>query len=157
MSTELEPTAQVLSPKTGEVLSPDSPPATLGQFLADVREHESEVKEAKRTVTRWLVAHMDKSASWTIRTDGLKLSAPSPKPTEQFDGAALHEALSALVDEGLLTVEAVDAAVETVVSYEPRKRGINALRALGGRVAEVVDAHATTVEKDRYVSVSRAA
>lgn len=154
LSPQIVPQQTIVSPSTGEVLAPDSPVEDLGRFLTDVRSHESEVREAKRTVTRWVVARMDSAASWSLHAPGFKLTAPSPKPTEQFDGPALREALLPLVDEGVLSVEAVDAAVEPVVTYEPRKRGINALRKLGGRVEEIVNAHATPVEKERYVTVT---
>lgn len=157
MSADLQPAEQFVNPTTGEVLTLASPDADLGHYLADIRDLESILREHKKIVTRELLSRMDRSASWTVYADGVKLSGASPKPTEEFNGPALHEALSALVDEGVLTVEAVDAAVETVVTYEPRKRGINSLRALGGRVKEIVDAHATEVTKDRRITVSRAA
>lgn len=157
MSTDLTPTTTgVVHPDTGEIITPESPPEKLGAFIADIRSHESEIRELKQVASRWLIAQMDKAASWTLTVPGLKLSAPSPQPVEEFDGPALREALLDLVDEGVLSIEAVDKAVETVVKYEPRKSGINALRKRGGRVAAVVDAHAREVEKARYVSVKPA-
>lgn len=147
---------QLVNPSTGELLTLDSPTEDLGRFLADMREHESLCREAKRAITREVVARMDKGATWTLHVEGLKLSSQSPAPVEEFDGPALHEALQFLVDEDVIGVEALDAAVETVISYKPRKAGINALRKLGGRVADVVDEHRTVIDKDRYVSVSRA-
>lgn len=156
--TDLVPTRsiQLVNPSTGELVELDGPTEALAEFLADMREHESLCREAKKLVTREVVSRMDRQAAWTIRAAGLKLSAASPQPTEEFDGPELKEALHALVEEGVISIEAVDAAVETVVTYKPRKAGIVALRKLGGRVAEVVDAHSREVEKERYVSVSRA-
>jgi hypothetical protein len=155
--SDLVPTTsiQLVNPSTGEVVELDGPTESLAEFLADMREHESLCREAKKLVTREVVSRMDKSATWTLHVAGLKLSAASPAPTEEFDGPELKEALHALVEEGVLSIEAVDAAVETVVSYKPRKAGINALRKLGGRVAEVIAEHCREVEKDRYVSVGR--
>lgn len=146
----------LMNPATGEVVALDGPTEDLGQFLADLREHESMWREAKKLVTRELVARMDKSASWTLHVNGLKLSTQSPAPSEEFNGPELREALLDLVDEGVVTIEAVDAAVETVVTYKPRKAGINALRKLGGRVVDAINAHRTETEKDRYISVGRA-
>ena len=156
MSTEVGQPITVVSPRTGEVLNLDAPTEDLGGYLADVRETESMLREAKRLVTCELVSRFDQAAKWTVHAGGLKLSAPSPAPTEEFDAPALRDALLELVDQGLLSVEAVDAAVETVVSYKARKGGINALRKLGGKVAETTAAHCTETVKERYVSVGRA-
>jgi hypothetical protein len=147
---------QLVNPTTGELITLDSPTDDLANFLADMREHESLCREAKKLVTREVVSRMDKQASWTVHAGGLKLSTSSPAPTEEFDGPMLHEALQVLVDQGVISVEALDAAVETVIKYEPRRKGINALRKLGGRAAEIVNAHATEVHKDRYIKVERA-
>lgn len=147
---------QFANPVTGEVLSLASSENELGRYLSDLREFESVIREHKKMVTRELVARMDRQASWTIHAgEGIKLTSQSPKPEEQFDGAGLRSALLGLVDEGVLSIEAVDAAVELVLSYKAHKKGINALRALGGRAKALVDEHATEVQKERYVSVSR--
>ena len=156
MSTEVAPVPEFANPITGEVLTLASPNADLGRYLADLREFEGRVREYKRAVTDELLARMDRSASWTVHAEGVKLSGASPQPSEEWDGPALREALLDLVDEGVLSIEAVDAAVETVVSYKPRKAGINALRKLGGRAAELVAEHRREVEKQRYITVSRA-
>lgn len=155
MSTDLEQVPTFVSPTTGEVVSLAAPTDQLGHLLADIRDAETALRDAKREINQELFARWDKLASYTHRFDGLEMSGPSPKPAEAFDGPSLHTALMLLVTEGVLAVEAVDAAVETVVTYEPRKKGINALRALGGRVQAVVDAHASETYKERYVRVVR--
>ena len=155
MSTDVDRAVQFANPITGEVLTLASPDRDLGSYLADLRDFESVLREHKRIVTRELLERFDKQASWTHRFEGLKLTSSSPAPVEEWDGAELREALLALVDEGVLAIEAVDAAVETIVSYKPRKTGINALRKLGGRVNEIVESLKSEVEKDRYVSVTR--
>lgn len=147
---------QLVNPSTGELVELDGPTESLAEFLADMREHESLCREAKKLVTREVVNRMDKGAAWTLHVAGLKLTSTSPQPTEEFDGPGLHEALDVLVREGVISPEALDAAVETVVTYKPRKAGINALRKLGGRVAKTVAAHRREVEKDRYIRVERA-
>jgi hypothetical protein len=151
-------TDMIVSPRTGEVLTLDSSTDDLGGFLADVRDHEAQLRDVKRLVNRELVRRMDHAAKWTVHAAGLKLRAPSPKPTEEWNGAELRAGLLALVDAGDLAIEAVDAAVETVTDYKVHKAGINALRSLGGRAAAIVDELATRPpEKERYVSVERSA
>lgn len=154
--TELELPRQFLNPLTGEALTLASPDEDLARWLADIREVESVIRENKKIVQREILSRMDRSASWTVRVPGFKLTGQSPAPVEEWDGVELRTALLGLVDEGLLTIEAVDGAVETVVAYKPRKAGIVKLRKLGGRVAETVDLLARASEPERRVSVGRA-
>lgn len=155
-STDLTRPIEVMNPTTGEVLTLAAPTDDLGGFLADVREFKELLRESERVVSQELLFRMDKGAAWTLHGRGLKISGDSPAPVEAWDGAELRTALLELVDDGVLAVEAVDAAVETVVTYKPRKAGINALRKLGGRVGEVVDGLAVKAEKTRSVRVTRA-
>lgn len=156
MTTDVQPAAQFVNPISGEVLTLAAHDEDLGRYLSDVREYESMIREAKRTVNRELLSRLDRRAKWTVHLPGgLKLSAPSPKPEESWDGAELRAELLSFVDAGTLSIEAVDSAVEQVVSFKPRKTGINALRALGGDIAAVIDRLVTKAEKDRYVSVGR--
>ena len=146
----------VVSPRTGEVLTLQSPTADLGAYLADVREHESLLRESKNYVQAEILRRMDANAEWTNHVEGgLKLTGSSPAPSEEFDELALRTSLLELADEGLITQEAVDKAVEPVVTYKARKAGINSLRKLGGRVADAISQHASEVQKTRYVRVER--
>jgi hypothetical protein len=147
---------EVISPATGEFISLDSPTEKLGECLADIRDYESLLREAKRALTTELLARFDRNAQWTVHAGGFKLSGQSPAPVEEWDGAELRTALLGLVDADLLSIEAVDAAVETVVTYKPRKAGINALKKLGGRVGEVVESLRQESERERRITVSRA-
>ena len=155
MSTELEPRT-VVHPLTGEVLSLDLPDAELALALDGVRILEGELRDVKSALGRELLARMDASASWTLHLPGVgKVTAPSPKPLIEYDGPGLREALLALADEGWITLDAVDAAVEVVVTCEPRARGITALLCLGHPVAETVAAFGMETPRARYVSVKR--
>jgi hypothetical protein len=156
MSTEITRPIEVWNPTTGELLDLTAPTDDLGRFLADVRELEELMRESKRFVSQELLARMDKQAKWTFHSSGLKLSGDSPAPVEEWNGAELRTALLELVDAGVIAIEAVDAAVETVVSYHPKKAGINQLRKLGGAVAETIDGLARQTERTRRVTVSRA-
>jgi hypothetical protein len=153
--SDIQPSTQLVNPATGEPLSLDSPSPELGRYLADLREFESVLREFKRLVSRELLSRMDREASWTLRADELKIVGQSPAPSEEWDGAELRQALLEHVDAGRLSVEAVDAAVETIISYKTRKAGITALRKLGGPIAETVNGLARTAERERRVTVSR--
>jgi hypothetical protein len=127
----------------------------LARLLADVKEYQSRLSEARSLLSREVLRRQDQAAKWTTPAGGYVLKSASPAPGEEFDALALREDLLGLVDEGALSIQAVDAAVETIVTYKARKSGVNALRKLGGVVAQIVDRHARPVEKARYVSVVR--
>lgn len=132
--------------------------ATLANLRDMIRDAEEEQRLAKHKIDAEVLSRMDRQARWTLRVEGYELTAPSPAPkTEYPDAAALHAALMDFVDSGDLTVEAVDAAVEQVLTYKPRKAGIEALRKRGGRIAEVIAAHEQQVEPARRVTIKRAA
>lgn len=155
MSEELERAAQFANPVTGEVLTLASPDEDLGGYLEDLREFESLLREHKALVNRELLARLDKRRNWTLHLEGgLKLSAPSDEPDEKWDAAGLYQALCELADEELITMEAVNAAVEMITVFKVRKTGINALRK-NPRLAETVNRFCEPSEKKRYVSVSR--
>jgi hypothetical protein len=146
----------VIHPFTGETFDLSvSTTDDLASFLTEVREYESRLKEAKRIVTDETLRRLDERASWTLRTPDYTLKAPSPAPGEEWDEIALRSDLWQLVDDGVITEDAAGAAVETVVSYKVKTAGVNALRKLGGRVAETVNRHCREVEKRRYVTVTR--
>jgi len=146
----------VINPATGELLTLNAATSDLGAYLADIREHEQLIREAKQLVTGELLARMDRDGLWTVHTEGgLTLKGGSPAPVVEYDELALRESLLELADQGVITVEAVDRAVEPVVSYKVRAVGVRALAKLGGRVADVIGSHARVVEKRRYVTVER--
>ena len=155
MSTELAPRF-VIHPATGEKLELDAPDDQLALALDSIRTLEGQLRDVKSALGAELLQRMDQQAAWTMHVPGVgKVTAPSPKPTIEYDGPALREALLELADQGLITQGAVDAAVETVVTYEPRARGITALLRLGGSVEAVVASFGTETQRTRYVSVKR--
>lgn len=149
-------TELVVHPMTGEALElHNAETGDLAQLLDSLKDYESRLKEAKSLVSQEVLRRQDQSASWTTRAGGFVLKGSSPAPGEEYDALALREDLLGLVDEGALSIEAVDAAVETVVTFKARKAGLSALRKLGGVVAQIVDRHAQPTQKTRYVSISR--
>ena len=153
--TELDVPLQVVHPVTGELLTVDHSTEALAQYLLDVRDLETGLRVDKKAVTTEILRRQDRAASWTTHAGSLKVSGQSPAPMEVFDGLELRNALGLLVDAGVITVEAMDAAVVTEVKYTPRKAGIAALRKLGGEVKKVVDGLAVEREPERRVTVSR--
>jgi hypothetical protein len=151
MSTEL-----TVLPFTGEIIELATADINdLARLLADVKDYQSRLNEAKSLLSQEVLRRQDQAAKWTTPAGGYVLKGSSPAPQEEFDALALREDLLGLVDEGALGIEAVDAAVETIVTYKARKAGVNALRKLGGVVAQIVDRHARPIEKARYVSIVR--
>jgi hypothetical protein len=152
------PTADVIHPGTGEILAVrEASTADLARFLADCREYESLLREAKSIVSREAIRRMDLEGQWTARADGWVLRSQSPEPQEEFDVVPLLKALHELADQGLISEEAIERAVETVTDYKIRAQGIKALRKRGGLIKETVDRFATPMERKRTVSVSRPA
>lgn len=152
MSTDLEHAQQIVNPKTGEALTLDSDTADLARYLDDIRELTSVLREADRFVSREIIRRMDAGAvGWTLHVPGFKVSAPSPQRKEEWDGADLYAALMQLVDQRLLTVEAVNAVVEQNIEFKVKKAGINTLRKLGDDhpAVEVIDRLAVFSEPDR--------
>ena len=158
--------ALVPNPLTGEVIDlVDAPDVELAEFIENLDNARAAVQDAKRIVSDEAIRRMDVAAMWTLRAGPYQMRTASPEPEELYgekrrieyqNGAALREALNRLVDEKLISVEAADAAVETVVLYKVRKGGVLKLLKLGGKVAQTVREHAFHAEKRRYVSVERA-
>lgn len=154
MSEAVERGLQVANPLTGELLTiANASDRDLADYLVDVRELESSIREHKSLVNRELLARMDRNASWTLPAGDWKLSAPSPATGEEWDGAGLYAALCDLSDSGVITMDAVNLAVTIEHVYKVRAVGVKALRKLPG-VGQVVDRFCTEAEpKQRYVSV----
>lgn len=142
-------------PVTGEVIELDQPSGDLAGWLEEIRDAESKLRVFKRDLQDAILARMDRDASWTLREGDFEISGDGPGRVS-YDGDELAEVLAGLVEEGLISAQAAEAACETVTTYKPKARGINALRKLGGSVAEVIDSLAEPVpEERRRVSVKR--
>ena len=148
------PSDLIVNPVTGEAFALDAPTDTLAQYLVAMKEVRRRVREEETIVQGEILRRLDHDGCWTVHTPHGKVSAPSPAPVEEWDAGALHSALLELHDQGLLSIEAVNRAIEEEVTFKVRKAGVNALRKLGGRVRETVDAHARIAEPRRYVRVS---
>lgn len=150
---------RIFDPVTGaEIDLAEAPDEQLAELRDLIRDAEEEQRLAKQAIDAEVIARMDRAAKWTLRAGGFEMTAPSPAlKNEVVDAAALHAALMVFVDDGLLSVEAVDAAVQQVLTFKPRKAGIDALRKRGGRIAEVIAEHEQQVQPSRRVTLKRAA
>jgi hypothetical protein len=149
---------RLFDPATGEELELASAPTDqLAEMRAYIRDLEEDLKLAKQALDGEVIRRMDLECRWSWSGNGYTLKAPSPAPGIEFDAAQLRGRLEELVAEGLLSMAAVDAAVEVVTEFKPKVAGINALKKLGGAVAEAIAECATEVEKPRRVSLGRAA
>lgn len=155
MSEQLQRAVQFANPVTGDVLTLASPDEDLLGYLADIREFESVLREHKRMISRELAGRRDKIGKWSWTAGDYKASVPSPAPAEEWDGAELRDALLEFVDQDILAIEAVDAAVEVVVSYKVKRVGVEALRKLVV-IRDVIDGLAKPVERrERSVKIER--
>jgi hypothetical protein len=97
---------------------------------------------------------MDEARQWTLTLpDGRKVTAPSPEPSEEFDGEALWNGLHSLARDCGLTQELIESVVTEERVYKVSRSGVNRLRKGGGEPARLLKRCVTEVPKRRYVSV----
>ena len=148
----VDTTSLIPHPLTGEAIELTADTDMLAHWVDQLRELERQAKEARDLIGLELLRRMDAKASWTLRAGDFKITAPSPAPKVEWDVDQLRATLADLRDQGL-DEDAIDAALEVVVTYKPRASGLNALKKLGGEVAERIAACGTEVEPQRRVSV----
>lgn len=121
----------------------DASNADLAAWKRSLGEWRRMAAAAERHVDAELVARMDREALWTFRGEGWKLTGSSPKPVVSYrDAEKLRSRLLKLVDEGLITRDAVEAACPVVPARVSVAVGhLAQLEKLGGRVARAVRAY----------------
>ena len=153
---ELTPTG-LLNRDTGQMLDANSPDADLVAGLAWIRQAESQLASLKREWGDILTARMDKRSEWTVRSGGVKVSAPSPAAAAyEWDPVRLRGVLKKLVDAGKIGPEAAERCWGKPKDPPPAVRGINAVLAtLGKRDQASVNAcKVPKAQPRRTVSVS---
>ena len=154
MSTEIA-TRRVLVPFTGEVVSLDAPPEELAALLAEVKDVESRLRELKGEVSAEFHRRFDRQRKWSCDAGDYKVSGKSDAVEVVYDPDLLAVVLTQLVDEGAITPDAMDEALESITTWKIRKAGINALRK-SPKFAELIDATGTEREPEgRRVTVRR--
>lgn len=147
---------QVFNPTTGEILQLDAPTADLANVFWDIDLYIARLRGVKEDIQRVILERMARDARWTLHLEGgVTAEGRLRGQTESWDGAELRGRLLELVEDGTITIEAVDRAVEQVVDFKVKKAGVQALRKLGGRVAAYVDSCCFRSEPQRYVKVLR--
>lgn len=154
----------VVNPDTGEVVGTERPVALVGvaEWVGDlaaarlaIQEWEAAARAAKRLIDSLIVPELDRAAAWTrITPQGLKVSARSPAPVDEYVPEDLRFVLDVLVQEGVITTEARDAAVVVEHRFRVSARGVAAVLKVPG-VAERVADCAIRVEPSRPVKVTR--
>lgn len=146
----------LIDPSTGEAL--DLATATTGQLAAyrdHVRDWETVARQAKKLTDGELLRRMDARNEHTMYEGGYKITAPASEEKTEYDSARLRELLLGLAadPEVNLDPEAVEDAVQTVVTYKARKAKVEGLRKRGGMIADVIEECSQVVGVERRVSV----
>jgi hypothetical protein len=145
----------LVNPRTGEVLGLlEADDGELGEYIEAVRDWEHMAKVAKRVVSAELHRRMDSEARWTMHAGPLTIQGESPDRVE-WDAAELRPLLRALVAEELISADAAQAALKREVVFTVSKRGVNALRKIGGAVKARIDAIGHEPGKPRAIKLSR--
>jgi hypothetical protein len=148
---------EVLNPLTGELV--DLAAATT----TDLAIERDEVRTARDAISTWakaidqeLTDRLDREAKRSATVGGYKLTVTAPT-VRQTDEIGLRAALLKLVDDGVLSDAAVDAAVEVVEVVKARRSGINALhKHANDRVRQVAGDYDQEVpNQSRRVTVNR--
>jgi hypothetical protein len=84
-------------PFTGEALSLDAPTADLARALDELKELTSRIREVRERIDEELLRRMD-PRFMDRHEGGFKVTAPSPAPKAEWDGAELALALVELGD-----------------------------------------------------------
>jgi len=142
---------------TGEIISLGAPTDILAEHVDQLKDMKSQIDEALGEVNLELLRRMDLEAKWTARVGPWTVRGDSPAPKVDYNGEQLYEDLYSLAARGDISYEALEAAVEQITGYKVKVAGVNALKKRGGKIAEVIEAAASTSERRRSVRVERAA
>lgn len=148
---------QLVDPNTGEIVPiADAPQELIAHVLGRLQQTIEDATEIKRELARHILPLMDREASWTVHTRGVKVSAPSAKPQAwEWDAEMLHEILDALVNAKppLLSRDAALRACSTRIEYVVHARGLNALEKIPAVWRIAVRARRSVAAKPRSVRV----
>lgn len=155
-----------VNPVTGELLTlADTTTDVLAEHYQALTVFEDEgIRAFKRAVADELLARMDREGAWTAHVGKWDISGDSPDRKEYGervrhdfeDGTALLADLNALVEQDVITRDAVERAIETLTVHKVRRKGINALLKIPA-AREVIEKHERQSAKPRYVRVKQEA
>jgi hypothetical protein len=145
----------LLNPQTGELLELlKAGDGQLGDYLDAVRDWEAMARVAKGVVSAELHRRMDAGAKWTLSAGDFEIVGQSPDRVE-YDVGELRAVLRELLEKELISRDAALAAVKREVVFSVSKRGVNALRKIGGEVAKAIDAIGHEPATARRITIKR--
>lgn len=145
---------QLLNPVTGAVIARLAPTDVLAAAIDEIKEMEGALRSHKRDIADEILRRMDHEATYTAHLGRYKVTGDSRSRTE-VDGAALHAGLAPLVEHGIISQRALDAAVKTETAYKVQRAGVNALKRLSNPQIDAVIAKASSPStKARQVNVT---
>lgn len=158
MTLDIRPTYAV-NPTTGEAVElANATTDQLAQLRDEIRDARAALQEWANQLDHELTSRLDHEArrSATVGGFAIKVTAPTVRETDE---AALRAALLELWDAGLISLAAVDNAVEIIEIPKARRAGINALhKHADERVRAAVAAHDREIPNPtRRVTVTRSA
>lgn len=120
--------------ETGAALDASSEDGDLVAALAWIRAARDRLDAYHAELSEILVGRMDKRAEWTVRSGGVKVSAPSPAAARyEWDAARLKGVLDKFVAAGKIDAEAAARCWGKPKDPPPAVRGINAVLATLGK------------------------
>lgn len=140
--TEVTQTRNAMQPGTGEIVD------LAQQTTTDLAVMRDEVREMRSVISEWahalddeITSRLDFEGTRSAAVGAWKVTTTAPTVWET-DEKALRDALLTLALGGVLSMSAVDKAVEVTEVLKAHRRGLNALhKHADERVREVVAAH----------------
>lgn len=148
------PAAPLVHPASGELLDLNGATDYLAERLLEIRDLEAQLRHLKEALTSEVLHRMDGAATWTVEAGRYKVRGRSPDPEIVYDGEALWNGLHSIARDFGLDEQAIRNAITEERVFKVSKRGVNALRKLGGEVARIIDRCSSEETSRRYVSVS---
>lgn len=138
----------LVHPRTGEVIDLEDPPTCL-RVLADIRELESRLREAKAMLTDALSVEFSRVGTKTLELNGMKATL-GPDSEIVWDVGVLQELQSLGLPE-----ERMNELVSAEITYKVNSNVAKQIAAANAEYAEVIERAKQRVPKTPYVSIRR--
>lgn len=138
----------LVHPRTGEIIDLEDPPTCL-RVLADIRELESRLREAKAMLTDVLAVEFSRVGTKTLELGGVKATL-GPDSEIVWDVGVLQE-LQALG----LPEERMNELVTAEITYKVNANVAKQIAAANTEYAEVIERAKQRIPKTPYVSIKR--
>ena len=157
MTEVAKPVRQAVDPLSGELVD------LAAQTTTDLAEARDRVREVRDAVSSWarsldeeITARLDFENTRSAQVGDWKVTTQAPTLRET-DAEPLRAKLCELVEEGVLSMAAVESAFEVVTTVKAKRAGLNRLhKHADPRVCELVAVHDREVPNSaRRVTVTR--